>query len=126
MKISAKDKAVLFEQEFLALLLIIGLGFLFNELIYSPWFYLVTLAIGFALYFWMIHEEDVHRTGKKHAYFEHTSSYIMVGQTALALLLFCLHFNMKGFLSLIFVIISVVMYGVSLSRIILYKFLFRK
>ena len=125
MRISVHNKSILFEQEFLALLLIVCLGLVFNILKYSPVFYLVALAIGFALYFWMIHEEDVHRTGKKHAYFEHTSSYIMVAQTALALELLCMHFKISEFLIMIFLIISVIMYSVSLSRIILYKFLFK-
>jgi hypothetical protein len=125
MRISVHNKAILFEQEFLALLLIIGLGLLFNLWKYSPIFYLVSLAIGFALYFWMIHEEDVHRIGKKHIYFEHTSSYVMVAQTALALELLFMHFNISEFFIMIFLIISVVMYSVSLSRIILYKFLFK-
>ena len=126
MRISVHDKAILFEQEFLALLLIIGLGIIFNIFKSNPFFYLIALALGFTLYFWMIYEEDVHRTGKKHIYFEHTSSYVMVAQTALSLELLFMHFKMSEFLIIIFLIISVVMYSVSLSRVILYKFLFRE
>ena len=126
MKISHHDKAALFEMEFLALMLIIILGFIFNTLMMSPWFYFIVLAIGFALYFWMIHEEEVHITGKKHIYFEHTSSYIMVAQTCLALELLAVHFGLGKFLIMIFMIISVIFYSVSISRIVLYKIMFRK
>lgn len=125
MKISRHDKAALFEMEFLALMLIIIFGFVFNTLMMSPWFYFITLAIGFVLYFWMIHEEEVHKTGKKHVYFEHTSSYIMVAQTCIALELLSVHFGLSKFLIMIFMIISVIFYSVSISRIVLYKLLFR-
>lgn len=124
MKIGHYDKLLLFEMEFLALLLIIVLGFLFNYLRAEPLFYLITLLIGFVFYFWMVMEENIHKTGKKHNYFEHTSSYIMLGQTALVLSLLFLHFN-TAFLIIIFLVISVIMYSVSLSRIILYKAVFK-
>jgi hypothetical protein len=124
MRIGHHDKLLLFEMEFLALLLIIVLGFLFNYLRAEPLFYLITLLIGFVIYFWMIMEENIHKTGKKHNYFEHTSSYIMLGQTALVLSLLFLHFNI-AFLIIIFLVISVIMYSVSLSRIILYKAVFK-
>jgi len=126
MKISRHDKAALFEMEFLALMLIIIFGFVFNTLMMNPWFYFITLAIGFALYFWMIHEEEVHKTGRKHVYFEHTSSYLMVAQTCLALELLSVHFSLNKFLVMIFMIISVIFYSVSLSRIVMYKIMFRK
>jgi len=125
MKISRHDKALLFEQEILTLLLIIVLGFVFHTLRLNPYFYLITLAIGFILYFWMIYEEDVHRTGKKHDYFEHTSSFIMIAQTALALELLSLKFNFD-FLVYMFLAIGVIMYSVSLSRIILLKAVFNR
>ncbi len=125
MKVSRHDKAALFEMEFVALMLIIILGFVFNTYMMDPWFYFITLAIGFALYFWMIREEEVHKTGKKHVYFEHTSSFIMVAQTCLALELLAVHFGLSKFLIMIFMIISVIFYSVSISRIVMYKALFR-
>jgi uncharacterized membrane protein len=125
MKISRHDKLLLFEQEFVALVLIIILGFVYYYLKHEMLFYLATLLLSFIFYFWMIYEERIHETGKKHAYFEHTSSYIMIGQTALVLgLLFML--TGVDFLMIVFNVISVVMYSVSLSRVILYKAVFRK
>lgn len=125
MKISRHNKILLFEMEFTALVLIIILGFIFYWLKLEPFFYLITLLIGFGLYFWMLVEESIHKTGKKHAYFEHTSSYIILGQTFLVLGL--LFLNLKiNFLVIIFLVLSVIMYSVSLGRIILYKAVFRK
>ena len=125
MKISRHDKMLLFEMEFTALVLIIILGFIFYWLKLEPLFYLVTLLLGFGFYFWMLIEENVHKTGKKHAYFEHTSSYIMIGQTALVLGLLFLHLKVS-FLIIIFFVLSIIMYSVSLSRVILYKAVFNK
>jgi len=124
MKISKHDKLLLFEQEFLTLLLIIVLGFIFNFYKLKTMFYIVTLLIGFVIYFWMIYEENVHLTGKKHNYFEHTSSYIMIGHAALVLGLLSLHLRIN-YLIIIFLVISVIMYSVSLSRILTYKVAFR-
>lgn len=125
MKISRHNKLLLFEQEFTALVLIIILGYVFYLFKMEPLLYLVTLLVGFAFYFWMIYEENVHRTGRKHSYFEHTSSYVMLGQTALALGLLFLHLKVN-FLIIIFLVLSIIMYSVSLSRIILYKALFKE
>ena len=125
MKLSRHDKILLFEQEFLALILIIILGVIFYSLKFNSFFYLITLLIGFAFYFWMLYEEKVHKTGKKHAYFEHTSSYIMLGQTSLVLGLLFLNLKVQ-FLIIIFLVISVIMYSVSLSRILLFKAMFKK
>ena len=83
-----------------------------------------TLLAGFALYFWMAFEERIYSTGKKHAYFEHTSSYIMLGQTALAIQLVS-YVSYWRFLFVMSMVISVVMYSVALSRIILFKLVFR-
>jgi len=124
MKISRHDKLLLFEQEFLTLLLIIVLGFVFYWYKLNTMFYIITLLIGFLFYFWMIYEENVHKTGKKRNYFEHTSSYIMIGHAALVLGLLSLHLRIN-FMIIIFLVISVIMYSVSLSRIILYKLVFR-
>ena len=125
MKISKHDKLILFEMEFLALVLVIILGVIFYLLKYEPLLYLITLLIGFAFYFWMLYEENIHKTGRKHKYFEHTSSYIMLGQTALVLGLLFLHLKII-FLIIIFLVISIIMYSVSLSRAILYKAVFTK
>lgn len=125
MKISRHDRQVLFEQELVALLLIIIFGSIFYALMFKYVFYLVTLLIGFVFYFWMLYEEKIHRTGKKHAYFEHTSSYIMVAQATLVLGLLFLHINVH-FLTIIFMVISIIMYSVSLSRIIMFKAVFKK
>jgi uncharacterized membrane protein YjjP (DUF1212 family) len=125
MKISGQDKLLLFEMEFLALALIIILGFAFYWLRQKPFFYLTTLLIGFAFYFWMLLEENVHKTLKKHAYFEHTSSYIIIGQASLVLGLLFQNLSID-FLIIMFLIISVIMYSVSLSRVILYKVVFKK
>jgi hypothetical protein len=73
----------------------------------------------------MIYEEDVHKTGKKHDYFEHTSSFLMIAQTAVALELLSLKFSFD-FLTYMFMVIAVIMYSVSLSRIILFKAVFNK
>jgi hypothetical protein len=124
MKIGKQDKLLLFEQEFLALVFMIILGFVFYLFKLSTMLYILTLLIGFVIYFWMLVEENIHKTGKKHSYFEHTSSFVMLGQTALALGLLSLHFNID-FLIIIFLVISVIMYSVSLSRIILYKWVFK-
>ena len=124
MRISRHNKILLVEQEFLALLLIIILGVVFHFLKFSPFFYLITLLIGFVFYFWMLYEEKIHKTGKKHTYFEHTSSYIMIGQTALVLGLLFLHLKIH-FLIIISLVISVIMYSVSLSRILLFKAVFK-
>lgn len=125
MKLSRHDKTLLFEQEFLALLLIIILGVIFYSLKFNSFFYLITLLIGFAFYFWMLYEEKIHKIGKKHVYFEHTSSYIMLGQTSLVLGLLFLNLKVQ-FLIIIFLVISVIMYSVSLSRILLFKVVFKK
>jgi len=125
MKLSRHDKLLLLEQEFLALLLIIILGVIFYSYKLNTFFYLITLLVGFVFYFWMVYEEKIHRTGKKHAYFEHTSSYIMLAQTALVLGLLFLHLKIH-FLIIIFLVISVIMYGVSLSRILLFKVVFKR
>jgi hypothetical protein len=123
MKISRHDKALLLEQEILALLLLIIISIVFYSFRDELMFYILLLVLGFVFYFWMVYEEKIHRTGKKHAYFEHTSSYIMLGQASLALgLLFML--LSPGFLMFVFNIISVIMYSVSLSRMILYKLVF--
>ncbi|MBN2052469.1 hypothetical protein JW756_03120 [Candidatus Woesearchaeota archaeon] len=124
MKISRHDKLLLFEQEFLALVIVIILGFVFYWLKQESLFYLITLLIGFLLYFWMIYEEKIHRDHKKHDYFEHTSSYIILGQTGIALSLLFNYLRID-FLVIITLLISVIMYSVSLSRIILYKMVFR-
>jgi len=125
MKVGRHDKLILLEQEFLALLLIIILGGLFYALMTDLLFYLITLLIGFALFFWMFYEEKIHKTGKKHVYFEHTSSYIMIAQTALVLGLLFFHLN-TAYLKFIFLVISVIMYSVSITRITLYKAVFQK
>ncbi len=124
MKISRHNKYLLFENEFLTLLLIIVLSFVFYSLKTKPLFYFITLLIGFALYFWMIYEEKVYRIGKKHSYFEHTSSYIVIGQATLVLS-FLFAYLFVDFLVIICMIISVIMYSIALSRIILYKAVFR-
>lgn len=125
MKISRHNKAILFEMEFLALMLIIVLGLVFDALMNSLWFYFITLSLGFITYFWMIYEEEVHNIGRKHIYFEHTSSYIMVAQTGLALVLLALHFALSRFIIIMPLLISVIFYSVSISRIVMYKALFR-
>jgi hypothetical protein len=131
MKLSANDRMLSFEQEFLALLLVIVLAFVFSSVMDVLFFYLAVLAIGFVLYFWMVHEEEIFRTGKKHIYFEHTSSYLMVAQTALALELLAMNFTQVSaspwisFLAFVCMIISVIMYSVSLSRIFLFKLVFK-
>jgi hypothetical protein len=123
MRVSRHDKILLFEQEFLTLLLLILLGFGFHFFQNYAVFYLVTFLIGFALYFWMVYEEKIHTTGKKHAYFEHTSSYIMIAQTAVALQLVSKHFQWE-FFTIMCLVIAVIMYSVSLSRIFLFKAVF--
>ena len=124
MKISNQDKVLLFEQEFVALLCIVALGFVWHFFNETGAFYFWTLLAGFVLYFWMIHEEKVYITGTKHAYFEHTSSYIMIAQTALAIQLVS-YMAFSSFWFVISMIVSVVMYSVALSRIILFKAVFR-
>jgi hypothetical protein len=125
MKISRYNKFLLFEQEFLTLLLVIVLGYLFYSLKTKPLFYFITLLVGFALYFWMIFEEKVYRIGKKHSYFEHTSSYITICQVTLVLS-FLFAYLFVDFLVVICMILSVIMYSIALSRIILYKAVFRR
>ena len=123
MKISRHDKMLSYEQEFTALVLAVILSFVFYYFQKEILLYLVTLIAGFALYIWMIIEEKVHRTGKKHSYFEYTSSYIIIGQAALSLGLFAWYLSIS-FLIVIFLWISIIMYSVGLSRIILYKAVF--
>lgn len=125
MKIGRHNKILLFELELVTFLFIIFLGYVFYLYQYNPLFYLTSLLIGFVLYFWMLVEESIHKTGKKHDYFEHTSSYLMLGQTFLVLGLLFLHLKTQ-FLIFIFLVLSVIMYSVSLSRIILYKLVFPK
>ena len=124
MKISRQDKYLLFEQEFLTFLLIVVLGYLFYSLKTKPLFYFITLLIGFVLYYWMIFEEKLNKNMKKHDYFEHTSSYIIIGQITL-ILSFLFAYLFVDFLVIICMILSVIMYSYSLSRIILYKAVFR-
>jgi len=124
MRISKHNKLLLFEQEFLALLLVIILGLVFYMLKAKVLFYLATLIVGFALYFWMLYEEKVHITGKIHDYFEHTSTYVILGQAGLVLSLLFAYLD-QSFLIVICMVISVIMYSVSQSRIILYKAVFR-
>ncbi|KYK27244.1 hypothetical protein AYK26_04250 [Euryarchaeota archaeon SM23-78] len=125
MKISRHDKLLLLEQEIVALLLIIILGAIFYFYQNNPYFYLITLLVGFVFYFWMLYEENIHKTGKKHVYFEHTSSYIILAQTALVLALLFKNLAID-YLIIIFMVISVIMYSVSLTRILLYKAVFKK
>jgi hypothetical protein len=125
MKISRHDKMLMFEQEFTALVLAIILSFVFYYLKTEMLLYIITLLVGFVLYFWMIYEENVHKTGKKHSYFEYTSSYIMLGQAGLSLGLLSWHLQIS-FLIVIFLWISIIMYSVGLSRMILYKAVFPK
>lgn len=125
MKISRQDKFLLFEQEFLTLLLIVVLGYVFYSFKTKPLFYFITLLTGFVLYFWMLFEEKINKNIKRHDYFEHTSSYITLAQATLVLS-FLFAYLFKDFLVIICMIISVIMYSISLSRIILYKAVFRK
>jgi len=125
MKISRQDKYLLFEQEFLTLLLIVVLGYTFYSLKTKPLFYFITLLIGFVLYYWMFFEEKLNKNIKKHDYFEHTSSYIVIAQVTLVLS-FLFAYLFVNFLVIMCMIISVIMYSYSLSRIILYKAVFRK
>ena len=124
MRIAKHDKTLLFEQEFVALICIAVLGFVFHTYQKENLFYFITLAVGFIFYFWMMEEEKIHKTGKKHEYFEHTSSYIMIAQTALALMLTS-SVLVWPFWMMIAMIVSVIMYSVALSRIILYKIVFK-
>jgi len=124
MKISRHNKFLLFEQEFLAFFLIIVLSYVFYTLKTKALFYFITLLIGFVLYFWMIYEERIFRIGKKHSYFEHTSSYIVIGQVTL-LLSFLFAYLFIDFLVIICMVISVIMYSIALSRIILFKGIFK-
>jgi hypothetical protein len=125
MRISRYNKFLLFELEFLTLLLIVVLGYTFYSLKTKPLFYFITLLVGFVLYYWMIFEEKVYRIGKKYNYFEHTSSYITIGQATLVLS-FLFAYLFVNFLVIMCMIISVIMYSIALSRIILYKAVFRK
>lgn len=125
MRISRHDKFLLFEREFLTFFLIIVLSYVFYTLKTKALFYFITLLAGFVLYFWMIYEERVYRVGKKHSYFEHTSSYIIIGQVTL-LLSFLFAYLFIDFLVIICMIISVIMYSIALSNIILYKAVFRR
>jgi len=124
MRRSNQDKTLLFEQEFVALLLMLTLGYLSHLLNENVTFYFWTFLVGFALYFWMVYEEGIHATGAKHAYFEHTSSYIMIAQTALALQLVS-YFMSWAYLYIILMVISIVMFSVALSRILLFKLVFK-
>lgn len=124
MRRSNQDKTLLFEQEFVALVLMLTLGYLSHLLNENVTFYFWTFLVGFVLYFWMVYEEDVHATGEKHVYFEHTSSYIMIAQTALALQLVS-YFMDWSYLYVIMMVVSVVMFSVALSRIILFKVVFK-
>ncbi|MBN1792272.1 hypothetical protein JW826_01150 [Candidatus Woesearchaeota archaeon] len=124
MKVGKHDKMLLFEQEFLTLILIVLLGLLSYSMRAKPEYYIGTLGLGFAVYFWMIHEEKVHTSGKKHDYFAHTSSYIMIAQTAIAIQLLSYFFSW-AYAFLISSVISVLMYSVALSRIILFKVVFK-
>ncbi len=128
MRLSRHNKYLLFEQEFLALILVIILGFAFYKMKNNFMFYLTVLLIGLALYFWMLYEEKVFKTGKKHNYFDYTSSYLVISQTTLVLSFFFGKLSAVNieFLAIIFLVISVIMYSVSLSRIILYKAVFKK
>jgi len=123
MRISHHDKLLLFEMEFASLVFIIILSFLFYAYRGRALFYIITLIAGFILYFWMLLEENVHKTGKQHAYFEYTSSYIIMGQAALALGLLSYYFQVQ-FLIIVLLAISVIMYSISLSRILLFKIVF--
>ena len=125
MKISRQDKYLLFEQEFLTLLLIVVLGYVFYSLKTKPLFYFFTLLIGFVLYYWMFFEEKLNKNIKKHNYFEHTSSYVVIAQVTLVLS-FLHAYLFANFLVIMCMIISVIMYSYSLSRIILYKAVFKK
>ena len=125
MRVSKHDKMLLFEQEFLTLLMVVLLGFVFHFFQNYVMFYLVTLVVGFVLYFWMVYEEKIHTHGKKHDYFEHTSSYLMIAQTSVALELVSKQFGWEYF-TIIFLVIAVIMYSVSLSRILLFKAVFAK
>jgi hypothetical protein len=125
MKISKNDKVLLFEQEFLTLIIVCLLSVAFHFWINSIGFYLLTILVGFILYFWMLYEEKIHLTGMKHTYFEHTSSFLMVAQTALALQFVSRGFDWQLFVVL-FMVVSVIMYSLSLARIILFKFVFRQ
>ena len=124
MKISHQDKVLLFEQEMTTLLFILLLGLLFHFMQLNYIFYLTTLIVGFGLYFWMLYEEKIHITGSKQVYFEHTSSYLMIAQTTFALQLVSINIGWK-FLTIIFMIAAVIMYSVALSRIILFKLVFK-
>ena len=124
MKLSRHDKVLLFEQEFATLFFMVLLGLLFHFQQYNGAFYLLALNVGFIFYFWMVHEENVHSSGEKHRYFEHTSSFIMVGQTALALQLVSLVLGIS-YLFLLCMIVSVIMYSIALARIALFKVVFK-
>jgi lipoprotein signal peptidase len=121
MKVSKHDKILLFEQEFLTLLFLIILGVTFNYFQNYVAFYFISLLVGFALYFWMVY--DIHTTGKKHEYFEHTSSFLMIAQTGVALELVGKYYGWH-FFTIICLIVAVIMYSVSLSRIFLFKAVF--
>ncbi|MBN2142053.1 hypothetical protein JW711_01865 [Candidatus Woesearchaeota archaeon] len=124
MKIGRHNKMLLFEQEFLTLLLIVILGlvsYYFNDTVE---YYFFTLGLGFILYFWMTHEEKVHITGKKHEYFEHTSSFVMIAQTAVAAQLVGI-LKHWSYVAIISSVISIVMYSLTLSRIVLFKAVFQ-
>ena len=125
MKVSSENKMLLFEQEFTTFLFIVVLStltYLFQS--YSL-FYFLALAFGFMMYFWMLYEENVYSSGQKHEYFEHTSSFIMIGQTALALSILAMQFNWQ-FVHMLALAISIIMLSVSLSRILLFKIVFNK
>jgi hypothetical protein len=123
MKISRHDKVLLMEQEILGLLFLIILSIIFYSYRNNVSFYMLLLALGFAFYFWMVYEERIHQTGKKHSYFEHTSSYIILGQCAIALGLLFMLLELD-LIMFFFNVVSVIMYSVSLSRMLLYKVAF--
>jgi hypothetical protein len=123
MKITKHDKMLLFEQEFVMFILIIILGVLFHVWQRYIMFYLVALLAGFLLYFWMLFEEGIHKSAKKHNYLEHTSSFLMIAQTTLALQLVSALFGWN-FISFICMIIAVITYSLSLTRILLFKAVF--
>jgi hypothetical protein len=103
--------------------MVIFLGITFFFLQFHAYFYFAALVIGFIAYFWMIYEERIHSSGLKHDYFEHTSSYLMIAQTCLALQLLSRAMGWH-FLVIMFMVIAVIMYSISVSRIVLYKAVF--
>jgi hypothetical protein len=126
MKMSKASKILLIEMEVLSLLFIIILSVIYNAFYKYTLFYLLNFLLGFAFYFLMIYEEKIHKkNAKKHDYFEHTSSFIMIAQTGLGLgFLFVVWKN--NFLAILFFIIAIIMQSVSISRMLLFKKFFSK